>query len=446
MRVLGPTTAFLVGLGVAIGSGIFRTPALVAQELGSPAWILGAWAFGGVFVFLSGLVSAELATRYPEAGGEYVYLREAYGDFVAFFFGWGYSVFIIGGGAATIAAAAGEAGAELIGLDPGWARPLAALAVIGVVGINALGVKAGAGLQNALTGVKVLALVAVVVAAVLFGHAPTAWDRPLMLPEGRSLAAVLVAALPPVLWAYEGTTDAVKLAEEVEDPQRALPRALLGSALTLTVLYVGANAAYLAVLTPEQIAGSRFAANDVMAALFGPGGRRLMTALSLVVFLGALSATILATVRVTFALARDGLTFPIMARMSKAQAPVPALVAVGGIATLFTLARGFQQILNIYFLAAAVLFGLAYGSLIVFRRREARAGRVQGIFRCPAGPAVATALIGLQVAMAGLIITESPTDSLYTLLLLGAVAALYGVWRRSGLGGAAAAARRGSAA
>ena len=160
-----------------------------------------------------------------------------------------------------------------------------------------------------------------------------------MLPEGRSLVAVLVAALPPVLWAYEGTTDAVKLAEEVEDPQRALPRALLGSALTLTVLYVGANVAYLLVLTPDQMAGSRFAANDVMATLFGEVGRRLMTTLSLVVFLGALSATVLATVRVTFALARDGLTFPIMARMSKHQAPVPALVAVGGIAALFTLAE-----------------------------------------------------------------------------------------------------------
>lgn len=446
MRVLGPTTAYLVGLGVAIGSGIFRTPALVAQELGSPAWMLGAWAFGGLFVFLSGMVSAELATRFPEAGGEYVYLREAYGEFVAFFFGWGYSVFIIGGGAATIAAAAGEAAAELLALDPAWAKPLAAASVVAVVGVNALGVKAGAGLQNVLTAIKILALVAVVGAALALGEASTDWGRPLVLPEGRSLVAVLVAALPPVLWAYEGTTDAVKLAEEVEDPQRALPRALLGSALTLTVLYVGANVAYLLVLTPDQMAGSRFAANDVMATLFGEVGRRLMTALSLVVFLGALSATVLATVRVTFALARDGLTFPIMARMSKHQAPVPALVAVGGIAALFTLARGFQQILNIYFLAAAILFGLAYGSLIVFRRRDAVQGRVQGVFRCPAGPVVATALILLQLAMASLIVVHSPMDSLYTLLLLAAVAGLYVVWRRSGLGGAAASARRGSAA
>jgi len=428
-RVLGPVTALLVGLGVAIGSGILRSPPLVASALGSPLWILGAWTFGGLFVLAQGLVSAELSTRYPEAGGEYVYLREAYGDFVAFFFGWGYSIFIIGGGAATIAAAAGEALGALLGASEGAARPLAALCVVAVVSINAVGVKAGAGLQNVLTAAKIVALLAVAGAAVLFGEGHTDFSAPLVLPEGASLVTALVAALPPVLWAYEGTTDAVKLAEEVEDPQRALPRALIGSALSLTALFVLVNLAYLVVLDPKALAASVLPANEVMQALLGEGGQRVMTALSLVIFLGALSATVLATVRVTFALARDGLTFGFMAKISARQAPVPALMVVGGIAVLFTLARGFSQILHIYFLAAAVLFGLAYASLFVFRRRDrARGGPPPGVFVAPGGRMLAVLLIAVQCAMGALIIRTSPKDSLYTVGLLAAVAVLYVVW------------------
>lgn len=431
-RVLGPVTAFLVGLGVAIGSGVLRSPPIVAQQLGSPVWIMGAWLFGGVFILASSLVSAELATRHPEAGGEYVYLREAYGDFVAFFFGWGYSIFIIGGGAATIAAAAGEALASLLGTSGDSARPLAAICVIAIVGVNAVGLKAGAGLQNILTASKILALFVIAGAALLFGGGQTGWSAPLSIPAETSLSAALVAGFLPVLWAYQGTTDAVKLAEEVEDPQRALPRALVGSALSLTALFLFVNFAFLKVLGTEGLQASVFPANEVMQILVGDVGQRLMTALSLIIFLGALSATVLATVRVTFALARDGLTFGVLAKMSKNQAPVPALLSVGVIAVVFTLARGFAQILNIYFLAAAVLFGLAYASLIVFRIRDRRSCKTPpGVFRCPMGPALAGLLIVVQLGMAALIVVEHPTDSLYTLGLLAGVAGFYGVWKKA---------------
>src|SRR5262245_2372691 len=120
-RLLGAATALLIGMGVAVGSGIFRTPGQIAAELGSPLLIMVAWMFGGAFVVGAGLVTAELATRFPEAGGEYVYLREAYGPFCGFLFGWGYSVFILGGGTAIIAAAFGEATASLLSLDVGYA-------------------------------------------------------------------------------------------------------------------------------------------------------------------------------------------------------------------------------------------------------------------------------------------------------------------------------------
>jgi basic amino acid/polyamine antiporter, APA family len=432
-RLVGSATALLIGIGVAVGSGIFRTPGQIAAELGSPLWIGAAWIFGGVFVVAAGLVTSELATRFPQAGGEYVYLREAYGNFCAFFFGWGYSVFILGGGTAIIASALGEATCELLAIDIGHSNLIGAAAVLSVTAVNAIGLKAGAGAQNVVTLLKVSALVAVAAIALWLGEAPIAWTAPMQLSENRTSTWVaFVAALPPVLWAYDGSTDAAKMAEEMRDVRRDLPRALIGSGLALTALYVLVNFAFLRVMTPADMAGSRFVSTDVMRWLFGKVGGTVMTWMNVVLFAGALLSTMLAAVRVPFALARDGFAPAAIGRMSSRQSPVAALFAVGTIAAIFTAFRGFTEILSIYFLASAILFGLDYAALIVFRIRDARARRPfpDHAFRCPAGPGLALFLIGVQIAMGSLIIVESPTDSLYTLLLLAAFGAFYWVWKR----------------
>ncbi|MCH7813989.1 MAG: amino acid permease, partial [Planctomycetes bacterium] len=143
-RVLGLPTAFLLALGVAVGSGIFRTPGLVAAALGSGGWILLAWVCGGVVVLMQGMVTAELATRFPQAGGEYVFLRETYGRFMAFFFGWGYTIFIVGGASAAIAAGFGDFACELFGLAGRWSGAWGAGAIVAVVARNAVGIRAGA--------------------------------------------------------------------------------------------------------------------------------------------------------------------------------------------------------------------------------------------------------------------------------------------------------------
>lgn len=430
-RLLGPTTAFLVGLGVAVGSGIFRTPGLTAQSLGSVSGIVVAWLFGGLFVLAAGMVTAELATRFPRAGGEYVYLREAYGELVAFFFGYSYTVFIIGGGAATIAAACGEVIATLLGWSAESAPPLATGVILAVVAVNAFGLRAGAALQNALTVLKLGLLVAIAAVGFIWGQAPLDWSRPMLPAAGLSGVVAFVAALPPVLWAYDGTTDTSKLAEEVTDVRRSLPRALVGSALALTSLYLMVNLACLSVLTPAEMATERFALGAAMGRVLGPAGQRWVTVVSLIVFLGSLSSTLLASVRVTFALGRDGLAPKAIGRMSASQSPVAAYVAVGLVAALFTWNRGFVQILEIYFLAASILFGLAYGSLIVFRLRDARQGGFPAhAFRCPGGPLLSLLLIAVQLALAARIVFSSPKDSLRTLMLLAAFVLAYGITKR----------------
>ena len=181
-------------------------------------------------------------------------------------------------------------------------------------------------------------------------------------------------------------------------------------------------------LSAEEMAGLAFVPGEAMARLFGPAGRTAMLAVAMLVCLGALSSTVLATIRVTFALARDGLTFRFMARMSRSQAPVPALIVVGAVSVVLVWNREFEQVLGIYFFAAAVLFGLSYASLIVFRLRE---GAIPAhVFRCPAGPIQAGILILCQSALAVYIAWSSPHDAAYSTLMLVGLGVLYVLWKR----------------
>ncbi len=430
--MLGAPTALLIGMGVAIGSGIFRAPGEVAAKLHTPTLIIAAWFVGGLIVLMQGMVTAELATRFPKAGGEYVFLREAYGEFVAFFFGWAYTVFIIGGGAATIASAFGEFTCELFGLGIRYAGLAAAAAIVAITIVNTVGLRAGAATQNVLTCLKILALIGIVVACFLGDRVVSvpsaAVSEPLRPGPNHTGLALFLGALLPILWSYDGTTDPVKMAEEVRGVRRAMPIACIGSAVALILLYVGVNLALMRIVPPEAMAGQASVPGEAMHRLFGAGGRRAALLIGMLVCLGSLSSTVLATIRVTFALARDGLTFRIMSRMSKSQAPVPALLVVCGFAVVLVLTRRFLEVLSIYFFAGTILFGLSYASLIVFRLRDH--GKPPDAFRCPFGMVQATILIVLQLALAINIARERPTDALYTGVLLLAFGLLYFVWRR----------------
>lgn len=445
-RLLGTPTAWLLGLGVAIGSGIFRTPGQIAGELGTPGVIVLAWVLGGLVVLMQGLVSAELATRFPRAGGEYVFLKEAYGEFAAFFFGWAYTVFIIGGGAAGIARALGDFACELTGFDPRFAGPIAGGAILLIVVVNALGLRSGAGTQNTLTTLKIVALLSLIVVGFVWGQqslfggggpasvtaaeSPVAASQPSEPPTLFGVTIVwfapLLAALLPILWSYDGLTDSVKLAEEIKDVRRAIPRAIIGSTLTLIALYALVNGALLRVIPADEMSQHASAPGAAMSRLFGEVGGNVVLVVAILVCLGALSSTILATIRVTFALARDGLAPGALGRMSKSQAPVGALVVIGVFATVLA-QRDFSDVLGIYFFASAMLFGLSYLSLIVFRLRES--AFPDHAFRCPAGFVLATILILIQIALAAHIAYAQPRDVLGTTVLLAVLGLGYGVWK-----------------
>src|SRR6266568_2624911 len=204
-------------VGITIGSGIFRTPGIVAHELGRPWLTFVAWLLGGVLAFLGTLCFAELATRYPKAGGKYVYAREAFGGRAGFVVGW----------VAALGVAAAEFAARIASWPESATRWIAVLIVGAFTGINLLGINAGRWVQNIVAGSKVLALGGVVLMAFVAGNG-AGWRGALPgAPTGIAIFSALAAAAPPVIWSYYGSVDAGKIAEEVVEPERTLPRIFL---------------------------------------------------------------------------------------------------------------------------------------------------------------------------------------------------------------------------
>ncbi len=429
-RLLGMPSVIAVGVGIAIGSGIFRVPGEIAEQLHSPGMILLAWAAAGLITMIQSLVNAELSTRYPQAGGEYQYLKSAYGEFAAFLFGWCCTIFISGAGIAAIAASLGDFAASLLGRD-GWNHAFGSIAIVAIVGVNCLGLRSGAVTQTLLTTVKVVALFGIAAGAIWYcGRAtPAPVDAASMT---HTSAGGFVAATLLAYWCFTGATDSVRLAEEVHDTRKLLPRALIATTLLVAIVYMTYNYALLCAASPPEMAGREDAHTLAFIGSSLPISELILIT-SIIVCIGAISAALLANSRVVFAMARDRLAFQPLAWMSNRQAPIPALMLIGAIAIAFTWNRSFGQILRIYFLGSAILFGLVYFSLFVFRRREAKQATTDrdDVYRLPFAGVLVSLLLVLEAAIAVKCMRDSPTDSMATLGTFVVIAIAYGIVRRS---------------
>ena len=322
-RVLGATAALCVVVGSVIGSGIFIVPAGVARNVPFLGGIALVWVIGGLFSLAGALTLAELGTMLPNAGGPYVYLREAFGRLPAFLFGWTELLIIRTGSIATMAAAFGLYFALLVpapaGIPPlAWQTTAAVAATVLVAVINVIGTRAGGGVQVVGTALKVGALVAMIVLPFIVGGLNPALLTPVWptTPPSWDLFGGIMAAMVSVLWAYDGWVNAASLAEEIRDPSRNIPRALIGGMLGLIALYLGMTLIYHLVLPLDEISSAssekgspRIVAADFFGHLLGPKG---LTVISLVVMastLISLNGNALSGPRAYFAMARDGL-FP----------------------------------------------------------------------------------------------------------------------------------------
>jgi len=409
-----------VVVGIMVGSGIFRTPGTVAALLGRPWLTFVAWTLGGAVGFLGALIFAELSTRYPQAGGKYVYAREAFGRRVAFAIGWIEALGTYCAAIAAIGVVCGEYLARLCGW-PGNGARLGAGLVLAFMGMNLVGVSVGRWAQNVATAAKVLALLAAIGIAAAAGTG-AGWKGALpAAPSGLAAWGALALAFQSVIWTYYGYPDAAKIAEEVKDPDRALPRILLFGIASVTALYLLLNAAFLQVLPFERIASSNLVAGDVAEAIFGSRGGTLMAALALLVVLASLNGNLFVTPRVVFGLARDGLGPKALAQVNEGGSPWAAMILVGAFSAALAASGTFEGLLSLAIVFVLVTDGFMVLVLFRLRSREPRAP-----FRVPLYPALPLVFLGVYGVLFVAAILQQP---LLSAAAVGALVATYALFR-----------------
>src|ERR1043166_6175517 len=368
-RRLGLFSATMAVMGGIIGSGVFLGPQIVAARGGGAGLTLVAWVVGGVIALAGAFCFGELGARRPRAGGGYVYLREAFGPLPAFLYGWAL-LLVIATGAAAVAPRCGGYPVALLGLPLHAPLPLAIGAIVLLSAVNYVGVKPAAVTQNVFTILKLAAVAALIVAGLLGATSPDL-SRPLpTLGGGVSTVTALGAALVPVLFAYGGWQQTNFIAEEIIEPERNLPRALVLGVVGVVVVYLLANVAYLRVLGAAGLAHSSAPAAGVMARVLGPAGQRLISAGIAVSTFGFLNLVILVTPRVFQAMAADGVFFQPLARLHpRYRTPAGAIAFMGAWSIVLALSGTYAQLLDYVVFGDWIFFGLTVASLFIYRRR-----------------------------------------------------------------------------
>lgn len=402
-RELGLFDATMVVAGAIIGVGIFVNPSNVARLLGAPAWMLAVWLAGGIIALLGGFVYAELGSRLPLVGGQYVYLARAWHPFVGYLYGFSLLFVINSGGIAAVATALSSyVDRSFVPLGATGRTTLAVGVVVLLAEVNVRGVGPGKRLNNALMMLK-LAGIAGIFALALFGSAgsgATVSASPVAPVPPPSLS-LFFAALVPVLFAYGGWQNCGSLAAEIRDPSRTLARANVAGVALVVATYVGLNLVYLSVLSPAEIASSGALAADVAGRLAGPLGARFVAALIVISCLGFLAVMTLTGPRLYFAMAKDGVFWRRAGELHpRFSTPAFTIRMQAGVALVLLLTQSYDQLLSYVVFADWLFFALAAAGLFVLRRRGTVA---PGLFRAPGHPWST----GLFVAVAAGVVINS---------------------------------------
>jgi len=395
-RKLGLFSAVAVLVGSTIGSGIFRTPALIASRVPAPVPMLGVWVLGGVLVLCGALTYAELAALHPRSGGVYVYVREGFGRLPAFLMGWTELLVIRASALGAIATVFAEYLLRSLGMDPArapygaWVHYIAALAVAVTAAFNYAGVRWSALVLNLTTTAKYAALALLVVVAFAIGHGTFGHFVGVTAAPGvgHGLSPALFGlALVSVLWAYDGWADVSFVSGEVRDPRRNLPRALLVGTASVVLIYLLVNAAYLYLLPIEAVAKSPLVAADAAQLLVGHFGVGLVAVVVMISTFGTLAGSMLTGPRIFFAMADDGLFFRGVARIHpRFQTPSIAILLTAGLGIAYVLVRTFQQLADTFVLALWPFYALAAAAVFVLRRRRPDAERPVRVWAYPLPP------------------------------------------------------------
>jgi APA family basic amino acid/polyamine antiporter len=425
-RRLGLFDATMLVMGGIIGSGIFVTPAEVARHVTTPLLIVGVWVLGGLVALAASLVYAELAARRPEVGGQYAYLRDAYGPMPAFLYGWALLLVIQSGGMAAVAITFARYFSDLVQLP--LSDNVVAVGVLALLTlINCTGVRSGSNVQSGLMVLKILAIGVLVLAGLLVAPPAPAPMQPTG-PGSASTLAAIGAAMTPVMFSYGGWQTSSFVAGEMRNPQRDLARGLLLGVAGVILLYTAVAFVCVHALGPGSLGASKTPATDVMRLALGGRGATFIALGIAISALGFLSQGMLTAPRVYFAMAEDGVFFRSVAKVSATTCvPVVAIALQGLAAAIIALSGTFGQILGYVVSVDFIFFGLTGAALFVFRHRDPD----QSIaFKAPGHPFTTAFFVIACWTVVVATIANNLTNSLigYAILAAGVPACLY--WQR----------------
>jgi APA family basic amino acid/polyamine antiporter len=443
-RDLGLWGAISIVVGTVIGSGIFLVPRAMVLRVGSPSMVFVVWIFGGLLSLCGALSYAELAAAMPEAGGEYVYLREAYGPLWGFLYGWTQMWVAKSGSIATLATAFFyyltnffplldgifytvplPLGAHGAPLDLRYGQLLAMALILFLAAVNYFGVKIGGEVQIIVTIVKVLLIAFIVIAGLGFGKAHAMASAP--MPHALSVAGFF-GALVAALWAYDGWNNVSMVASEIRQPQRSLPLALIGGTLAVIAIYLAANAAYFHVLSAQEVGSSQRVAADMMRRVVGSWGANAVSVAAMISIFAALNGSILTGARVPYAMARDGRFFAPVAQVSAAyHTPGVSILALSLWSALLVLSGRYEQLFTYVIFASWILYGMTTAAVIVLRRKRPDLPRPYKTIAYPVLP-VLFVLVAILLVLSTLF--DSPRESLLGLGFILVGVPFYFYWER----------------
>jgi APA family basic amino acid/polyamine antiporter len=377
-RTLGLWSAVAVLVGSTIGSGIFRTPAAIAQRVDDVPLFLLAWILGGLVVLCGALTVAELAAAFPRSGGIYVYIKEAWGPLPAFLFGWAALLIIRPGAYGAIGITASAYTLRAVGIDPAsglWGLPiradqgLGALFILMVAAVNYRGIREGALLQNLSTVFKVGALAALILLGFAIGDG---MGFGTMVGQRASVGlSPWLLAMVSILWAYDGWADLSFVAGEVRNPAKTLPRALILGTLLVVVVYLGANLVYNYLIPIEQMKSAELVAADVASRLIGSAGIIAVSVAVAVSTFGTLNGSMMTAPRIFFAMADDGLFPRAIARVNpRTGAPTGAIVLAASLGMAFILVRTFTELADQFVIGIWPFYAMAVAGVFPLRRHR----------------------------------------------------------------------------
>jgi basic amino acid/polyamine antiporter, APA family len=428
VRALGLWETSSIVIGIMIGTAIFIVPSEITREVGTPGAALAVWAVGGGLSLLGALSFAELAAMMPQAGGQYVYLREAYGPLVSFLCGWQFLLASQTAGISVLAVGFAVYMNEFVPLSP-WEQKGAAAASIAVFTlINYLGVKEGGRVQSLLTGIKVAAIVALIILGYALVHGLPEQGQAIAAPTGRHFVSAFGVALVSAFWAYEGWNNCTFAAGEVKNPERNLPLALILGTTSVIVLYAGLNLVYYHTLDVATIVHSSAVGAQAAVKMFGPTGSLFVSLLVIISTLGSLNGSILSAPRVYYAMAKDGTFFHWCARVHpRFRTPHLALLLQGAWAILLIAWGTYEQLFTFVVFAAWIFYALTAFAVIILRRKMPNLKRPYRVWAYPFVP------LGFTLGSVWFLLNmlaEKPMESGLGMLMVAVGIPVYLIWRR----------------